>query len=60
MYVDWWPYLMGHGYEILSLYIGINIRSNIYTGMTNHENTTKYVMKNVIRYSHSDNGVYHS
>jgi len=32
MYVDWWPYLMSHRYEILSLYIGINIRSNIYTG----------------------------
>jgi len=36
---------MGHRYEILSLYIGINIRSNIYNGLTHRENTTYYVMK---------------
>ena len=31
---------MRHGYEILSLYIGINIMSNIYIGLTHRENTT--------------------
>jgi len=29
-----------HGYEILSLYISINIRSNIYTRLIHRENTT--------------------
>jgi len=30
----------GHGHEISSFHIHINIRSNIYIGLTHHENTT--------------------
>jgi len=54
MYVDWWPYLIGHEYEILSLYVGINIKSNppweYYT----------VCYESVNKYSHSYNIVYHS
>jgi len=59
MYVNWWPHLMGHRYDILSLYICLNISSNIYTGLTPWE---YYIVcyEDVIRYSHSDNGVCHS
>jgi len=31
---------MGHEYEISNLYMTINIRSNVYIGLTRRENTT--------------------
>ncbi len=43
--------------ELSSLDVGINIRSNIYTGLTRYESTTCKVMQSVISYSHGDNGV---
>ena len=60
MYVGWWPHLVGHAYEILSLYIGINIRSNIYTWLAHHEEYYTVCYEYVIRYSHNDNGVCYS
>ena len=45
--------------ELSSLDIGINIRSNVYTGLIRYESATYHVMQDVISYPHSDNGVYH-
>ena len=54
--------ITSHGSRIKSyqvLNIGMNIRSNIYTGLTLYENTIYNVMQSVISYSHGDSGVYH-
>lgn len=44
MWVDWWLRLMNYGYEMSSLHMGIDIKSNIYIGLTHNENTTYYIM----------------
>ena len=45
--------------ELSSLDIGMNIRSNIYTGLTRYENTIYNVIQSVISYSYGDSGVCH-
>jgi hypothetical protein len=73
IYIDWWPtmrihiwdiksiiYIDYHIYEILSLYMSVNIESNIYTGLTHHENTHSMLWRCHNIFSCDNNGVYHS
>ena len=48
MWVDSWPHLTGHGYEISSIHICINVGSNIYTRFMHCVNTTKWVIQSLI------------